>query len=67
MELCSDISTIYNFRRELLDLQLGKLETTQEKIQLLSLNLKLATKLIKSDPKSYNVWNFRKWLVIKLF
>ena len=30
-------------------------------------NLKLVTKMMKSDPKSYNVWNFRKWLVTKLF
>lgn len=44
-----------------------KLESDEEKAKLLETNLKMVTKLMKSDPKSYNVWNFRKWLVIKLF
>lgn len=31
------------------------------------MNLKLTTKLIKGDPKSYTIWSFRQWLVTKLY
>ena len=29
--------------------------------------VKLTTKLIQSDPKSYTIWSYRQWLIISLF
>ena len=29
--------------------------------------VKLTTKLIQSDPKSYTIWSYRQWLVKSLF
>jgi len=29
--------------------------------------IKLTTKLIQSDPKSYTIWSYRQWLVRTLF
>ena len=29
--------------------------------------MKLTTKLIQSDPKSYTIWSYRQWLVKSLF
>lgn len=67
MELCSDIATIYNFRRELIEEQLKGIPEPELQAKLLEGNLKLTTKLIKGDPKSYVIWSFRQWLVTKLF
>lgn len=67
MELCSDIPTIYNFRRELVEEQLKEATDPATKLKILENNLKLTTKLLKSDPKSYCIWSFRQWLVSQLF
>lgn len=37
------------------------------KLKILQDNLKLTTKLLKSDPKSYCIWSFRQWLVSQLY
>jgi hypothetical protein len=29
--------------------------------------IKLTTKLIQSDPKSYTIWSYRQWLILWLF
>jgi geranylgeranyl transferase type-2 subunit alpha len=65
MQLCSDISTIFNFRRELLLKYLELNESSQ--VEILAADIKLTTKLIKDDPKSYTLWNHRQWLIQKLY
>lgn len=67
MELCCDITTIYNFRRELIEQQLSVTPEPELQAKILEANLKLTTKLIKSNPKTYAIWSFRQWLVMKLF
>ena len=34
---------------------------------MLSGEIKLTTKLIQSDPKSYTIWSYRQWLVKTLY
>ena len=36
-------------------------------IDLLSKEIKLTTKLIQSDPKSYTIWSYRQWIIKILF
>lgn len=36
-------------------------------MQTLSREIKLTTKLIQGDPKSYTIWSYRQWLVLWLF
>ena len=65
MQLCSDIPTIFNFRRQLINILLeGK--TPEEVGKVLGGELKLSTKLMQSDPKCYTLWSYRQWLVLGL-
>lgn len=66
MQLCPDITTIFNYRRELVE----KLLETQDpisKAKTLGGDIKLITKIMQQDPKSYTLWSYRQWLVLKLF
>jgi hypothetical protein len=66
MQLVSDIPTVFNFRRELIEKAMeGK--GPEEVAKLLGGEVKLTTKLIQSDPKSYTIWSYRQWLVKSLF
>jgi hypothetical protein len=68
MQLVSDIPTVFNFRRELVQQITNKQkDNPPELVQILSNEIKLTTKLIKSDPKSYTIWTYRQWLVRWLF
>lgn len=66
MQLCSDIPTIFNFRRDLIEKSIEGKEP-EEIAKVLNGEIKLTTKLIQSDPKSYTIWSYRQWLVIALF
>lgn len=66
MQLCSDIPSIFNFRRQLIQTAVELKEETADKASLLSGEIKLTTKLIQSDQKSYTLWSYRQWLVIAL-
>jgi hypothetical protein len=66
MQLCTDIPTVFNFRRELI-IKSTENKPAEEVGQLLSGEIKLTTKLIQSDPKSYTIWSYRQWLVKSLF
>lgn len=66
MQLVSDIPTVFNFRRELLQ-QITASQSPEDILQTLSKEIKLTTKLIQSDPKSYTIWSYRQWLVLWLF
>jgi len=37
------------------------------KAKTLATDIKLITKIMQSDPKSYTLWSYREWLVVKLF
>ena len=67
MQLCSDISTIFNYRRELVERLLQNAEDPAGKAAILGGDIKLITKIIQQDPKSYTLWSYRQWLVVKLF
>lgn len=66
MQLCTDIPTVFNFRRELI-IKTKENKSPEEIGQLLGGEIKLTTKLIQSDPKSYTIWSYRQWLVKSLF
>lgn len=66
MQLCPDITTIFNYRRELIE----KIVANQDaagRAKVLGTDLKLITKIMQGDPKSYTLWSYRQWLVLKLF
>lgn len=69
MQLVSDIPTVFNLRRELVEkaIELAKQGAEGEVAKLLGGEVKLTTKLIQSDPKSYTIWSYRQWLVKCLF
>lgn len=68
MQLCSDIPTIFNFRREILEKVYGNPnEPIEKKIATFVSDYKLNTKIIQSDPKSYTLWTHRQWLVKKIY
>jgi hypothetical protein len=37
------------------------------KAKILAGDIKLITKIMQGDPKSYTLWSYRQWLVLKLF
>jgi hypothetical protein len=66
MQLVTELPTVFNFRRELIQAKLK--EASVEVIgKSLGEEIKLTTKLIQSDPKSYTIWSYRQWLVLWLF
>lgn len=67
MQLCSDIPSIYNFRREIIKFGVGLKAEDSEKAKMYASEIKLTTKLIQSDTKSYTIWSYRQWLVLGLF
>ena len=67
MQLCPDISTIFNYRRELVLKLLENAANPLEKAKILGGDIKLITKIIQGDPKSYTLWSYRQWLVVNLF
>lgn len=66
MQLCSDIPSIFNFRRELMKCAVEKKTENEEKAAVYNTEINLTSKLIKSDPKSYTIWSYRQWLVLLL-
>jgi len=65
-KLCPEISTIYNYRRELISNKLNELQADKEGLtSLLHREFELITGLIKRHPKSYTLWTYRQWLVIE--
>ena len=66
MQIVSDIPTVFNFRRQLVEKAI-KNGNQEEIAKLLGGQVKLTTKLIQSDPKSYTIWSYRQWLVKTLF
>ncbi len=66
MQLCPDITTIFNYRRELIN-KIIELQDPREKAKTLGGEIKLITKIIQGDPKSYTLWSYRQWLVIKFY
>lgn len=66
MQLCPDITTVFNYRRELIESLLQD-QDAQSRAKTLVADIKLITKIIQSDPKSYTLWSYRQWLVLKLY
>ena len=66
MQLCPDITTVFNYRRELIEKIQQNLDAAG-KAKTLATDIKLITKIMQSDPKSYTLWSYREWLVVKLF
>ena len=66
MQLVSDIPTVFNFRRELIELSISG-KSPEEVAKALGGEIKLTTKLIQSDTKSYTIWSYRQWLIKSLF
>lgn len=66
MQLVTELPTVFNFRRELIQTTL-KNAPVEVVIKTLGDEIKLTTKLIQSDPKSYTIWSYRQWLVLELF
>ena len=58
-QMCPDLYTIYNFRRELINLALGKIEESKDKHKLISDEVDLVTGLLRKQPKSYCLWHHR--------
>jgi len=58
MQLCPDVTTVFNLRREILEHQLSLL-TQKEQYELLLKDLKEVTMVIKKQPKSYATWYHR--------
>jgi len=58
--MCPDMTTVYNFRRELI----GLLEKEQ-KYEAISNEINLTSLLIKKLSKSYSLWNHRKYCIIE--
>lgn len=58
-QMCPDLYTIYNFRRELINLTLGKIEESKDKHKLISDEVDLVTALLRKQPKSYCLWHHR--------
>jgi geranylgeranyl transferase type-2 subunit alpha len=63
-KLCPEISTIYNYRRELIQARLATGEK-EDLAALLNREFELNTGLIKRHPKSYTLWSYREWLVLE--
>lgn len=38
-----------------------------EKAKTLASDIKLITKIMQGDPKSYTLWSYREWLVLQIF
>jgi aminopeptidase-like protein len=66
MQIVSDIPTVFNFRRELIERSIQG-QGAEQTAKMLGGEIKLTTKLIQSDPKSYTIWSYRQWLVRTLF
>lgn len=67
-KLCPEISTIFNYRRELIKDQLTKLSEQQNNeaiTAVINKEFELVTILLKRHPKSYTLWSFREWLVLE--
>lgn len=45
---------------------IGEMDPMQ-KAKTLAGDIKLITKIMQSDPKSYTLWSYRQWLVVQLF
>lgn len=66
MQLCPDITTVFNYRRQIIESVLEG-QDPQSRAKTLGGDIKLITKIIQADPKSYTLWSYRQWLVLKLY
>lgn len=67
MQLCNDIPTIFNYRRQLIDKILASKTEPDEKAKIIGGDIKMVSKIMLTDPKSYTLWSYRQWLVLKLY
>ena len=54
--LSPDFSTLWNYRREILDYLFEGLESDKERLGLIAEELKFLVKAIMKSPKSYTLW-----------
>ena len=63
--LSPDFSTLWNYRREILDHLFEGLEGDKERLGLIAEELKFLVKAIMKSPKSYTLWFQRQWSLEK--
>lgn len=63
--MCPDLPTIYNYKREVIMKQFEETKNPKDKYKLLMNELQLVTGLLKRSPKSYSLWSYRQWLVLE--
>jgi len=60
--LSPDMSTLWNYRREILQhIFATEMETDAQKLGLIGAELKFLVKAIMKSPKSYSLWFQRQW------
>ncbi|CAD8144406.1 unnamed protein product [Paramecium pentaurelia] len=74
-KLCPEISTIYNYRREVLQTKFDHLggllsesksiDVYKQLLKLIQSEFMLITILLKQHPKSYTLWTHRQWMVLR--
>ncbi|CAL8069004.1 unnamed protein product [Calicophoron daubneyi] len=64
VEISPDAATLWNYRREILQHLFMNASCSQERINsLLNDELSLTTRCLTSSPKSYTVWQHRRWVM----
>ena len=62
--LCPELNSIYIYRRQLLQDKVASLPL-EEAYALLAQEMKLLGGLLREMPKSYSLWNHRKWVILQ--
>ena len=66
-KLSSDFSTIWNYRREIIEHLFGQAEgkytALEAKLGLVKEELIMLVKLLMGNPKSYAIWEYRVWMI----
>ena len=66
-KLSPDFTTIWNYRREILDHLFnegqGQFSTLQGKLEVIKNELMMLVKQVMASPKSYSIWEHRVWTI----